>query len=144
MEISTFTAFPGYEEVTAKKQTIMFKFRFLLWALTKLMQRAVKNNPACAKYVAGKELVFRIQTIGGIGRHFSIKNGVVRSTAGLTEDPKFTMTFRDADKGFATLSAKDSKEAFLAALQEEDLVISGDFVEVLWFQQLTDYLQPSK
>lgn len=42
------------------------------------------------------------------------------------------------------LSAKDSKEAFLAALQKEDLVLSGDFVEVMWFQGLTEYLQAGK
>lgn len=122
----------------------MLKFKFLLWALTKLLQRAVKRNPACAKYVEGKELVFQMQTRDGIGRHFSVKNGKVSSIAGLTKSPKFTMTFRDAAKGFAILSAKDGKQAFLAALHDEDLVISGDFVEVMWFQGLTEYLQPAK
>ena len=66
------------------------------------------------------------------------------SSAGLTSNPKFTMTFRDAAKGYAILSAKDGKEAFLAALHDEHLVISGDFVEVMWFQRLTDYSQPKK
>lgn len=122
----------------------MFKFKFLLWALTKLLQRAVKNEPGCAKYVKGKELVFQIQTMDGIGRHFRVKDGAVSSSAGLIQAPKFTMTFRDAAKGFAILSAKDGKEAFLAALHDEDLVISGDFVEVMWFQGLTEYLQPGK
>ena len=32
----------------------------------------------------------------------------------------------------------------LAALRDEDLVISGDFVQVLWFQGFTEYLQPGK
>ena len=122
----------------------MLKFKFLLWALTKLLQRAVKKSPACAKYVGGKDLVFQIQTLGGIGRHFSIKNNKVSSSAGLTSSPKFTMTFRDAATGYAILSAKDGKEAFLAALHDEHLVISGDFVEVMWFQGLTEYLQPKK
>ena len=122
----------------------MLKFKFLLWALTKLLQRAVKRNPECAKYVKGKELVFQIQTLDGIGRHFSIRNGKVSSIAGLTSTPKFTMTFRDAAKGFAILSAKNGKEAFLAALHDEDLDISGDYVEVMWFQGLTEYLQPEK
>ena len=122
----------------------MLKFKFLLWALTKLLQRAVKKNPTCARYVEGKALVFQIQTPGGIGRHFSIKDGKVSSKAGLTGTPKFTMTFRDAARGFAILSAKDGKEAFLAALHDEDLVIRGDFVEVMWFQGLTEYLQPEK
>ena len=120
----------------------MLKFKFLLWALTKLLQRAVNRNPACARSVEGKALVFQMQTLGGIGRHFSIRDGKVSSKAGLTDTPQFTMTFRDAAKGFAILSAKNGKEAFLAALHDEDLVISGDFVEVMWFQGLTEYLQP--
>ena len=122
----------------------MLKFKFLLWVMTKLMQRAINTKPACAKYVAGKSLEFQIQTFGKIGRHFRIKDGKVRSFAGLTNTSKFTMTFRNAAKGFQILSAKDGKEAFLAALHDEDLVISGDFVEVMWFQRFTEYLQPGK
>lgn len=121
----------------------MFKFKFLLWALAKMLQRAVKRNPACARYVAGKDLVFQIQTRDGIGRHFMIKDGKVNSTRGLTQSPKFAMTFRDASRGFAVLSAKDGKAAFLAALHDEDLMISGDFVEVMWFQGFAEYLQPA-
>lgn len=121
----------------------MLKFKFLLWAFTKLLQRAVKRNPACAKYVERKELVFQIQTQGGKGRHFHMHDGEVTSKAGLTSNPQFTMTFRDAAKGFAILSAKDSKEAFLAALHDEDLTLSGDFVEVMWFQGLTEFLKPA-
>ena len=120
----------------------MLKFKFLLWALTKLLQRAIKNDPQCARYVDGKELTFQMQTLSGVGRHFTIKNRAIKSTAGLTKSPQFTMTFRDAAKGFAILSAKDGKEAFLGALHKEDLVIRGDFVEVMWFQGLTEYLQP--
>ena len=122
----------------------MLKFKFLLWMMTKLMQRAIKTNPACAKYVAGKNLEFQIQTRDKNGRYFRIKDGKVSSFAGLTKTPKFTMTFENAAKGFEILSAKDGKEAFLAALGDEDLVISGDFVEVMWFQRFTEYLQPGK
>jgi hypothetical protein len=53
------------------------------------------------------------------------------------------MTFTNAATGFAILSAKDSKEAFLAALHDGDLRLHGDFVEIMWFQGLTDYLQPA-
>lgn len=122
----------------------MLKFKFLLWMMPKLLQRAINTKPACAQYVAGKTLDFQIQTIDKIGRHFRLEDGKVKSFAGLTKAPKFTLTFRNADKGFKILSAKDGKEAFLAALHDEDLVISGDFVEVLWFQGFTEYLQPGK
>lgn len=122
----------------------MLRFKLLLWILTKLLQRAVKNNPACAKYIKGKELTFQIQTIGGTGRYFTISNDRIFSSPGVYKNPKFTMTFSDAAKGFAILSAKDSKDAFLTGLQSGDLVIRGDFVEVMWFQGLTEYLQPEK
>lgn len=122
----------------------MLKFKFLLWALTKLLQRAVKKNSACALYIDGKTLVFQIQTADGVGRHFHIGSGKVGSSAGLTESPSFTMTFRNAQRGFAVLSAKDGTDAFLSALRDGDLVIRGDFVEVMWFQGLTAFLQPPK
>ena len=72
------------------------------------------------------------------------RDGKVKSSTDLSRTPKFTLSFRNAAKGFEILSAKDGKNAFLAALHDEDLVISGDFVEVLWFQGFTEYLQPGK
>jgi hypothetical protein len=122
----------------------MLKFKFLLWLMPKLLQRAINTKTASARYVAGKSLEFQIQTLDKVGRYFRIKDGQVKSFAGLTQAPKFTLTFRNADKGFKILSAKDGKEAFLTALRDEDLVISGDFVEVLWFQGFTEFLQPGK
>lgn len=122
----------------------MLKFKFLLWALAKLLQRAINSKPACAAYVRGKELQFQIRTRDGAGRHFVIKNGKVTSRAGITPNPQFTMSFRNASRGFSILSAKDGKEAFLAGLHDEDLALSGDFVELMWFQGLTEYLQAAK
>lgn len=122
----------------------MLKFKLLLWVLTKLLRRAIQNNPACANYVKGKNLVFQIQTQGGAGRHYTIVNGRISSAAGLSRAAQFTLRFRDAARGFAILSAKDSKDAFLTALHQQDLSINGDFVEVMWFQGLTEYLQPAK
>lgn len=121
----------------------MLKFKFLLWVMTRLMQRAIDTNAACAKYVAGKRLEFQIQTVDRIGRYFRIQDGKVKSFAGMAPAPRFTMTFRNAAKGFEILSAKDGKEAFLAALHDEDLTISGDFVEVMWFQAFTEHLKPN-
>ena len=122
----------------------MLKFKFLLWALTKLLQRAAHKNPACARYIKGKALAFQIQTADGIGRHFSIADGKVSSRARLTVNPKFTMTFKSPQAGYAVLSSKDGTDAFLSALRDEALVIRGDFVEVLWFQGLTAHLQAGK
>jgi hypothetical protein len=71
-----------------------------------------------------------------------IRGGPVQSSTRLSHLPNLTLTFRDASRGFAVLSAKEGQDAFLSALRDEDLVISGDFVEVMWFQRLTDFLKP--
>lgn len=42
------------------------------------------------------------------------------------------------------MSAKDSQAAFLRGLGQQDLTVSGDFLEVMWFQGLTAFLEPPK
>ncbi|MND39407.1 hypothetical protein D3C80_301210 [compost metagenome] len=118
------------------------KFKLLLWMLTKLMQRAVKKNPKCAAYVKDKNVIFQIQTASGEGRYFEVKNGKINSYSGLTKSPNFTFTFKTGSKGFAVLSAKDNVNTFLTALKTQDLVITGNFVDVMWFQSLVDFIQP--
>jgi hypothetical protein len=122
----------------------MFKFKFLLWVFAQLLQRKINSDPNCAHYVQGKRLVFQIRTASGAGRNYVIENGVVRSSAGLTNNAQFTLNFVNAAKGFEILSAKDAQHAFLRGVGSKDLVISGDFLEVLWFQGLTAFLQPPK
>ncbi len=118
------------------------KFKLLLWMLTKLLQRAVKTNPKCAAFVKDKNVTFQIQTASGEGRYFEVKNGKIKSYVGQTKSPSFTFTFKTGRKGFAVLSAKDSVNTFLTALRTEDLVITGNFVDVMWFQSLVDFIQP--
>jgi len=122
----------------------MLKFKFLLWAFAQLLKRQIDRNADCARYVQAKRLVFQIRTVAGAGRTFVIEDGAIRSFAGLTQDAQFTFCFKDAAKGFAILSAKDSQAAFIRGLGSKDLTISGDFREVAWFQGLTAFLQPSK
>ena len=122
----------------------MLKFKFLLWAFALMLQRKLRSNADCARYVANKRLVFQIRTASGAGRYFVVEGGAIRSAAGLAPNPQFTLSFRDAAKGFEILSAKDSQPAFLRGLGSQDLTISGDFREVMWFQGLTQFLQPAK
>ncbi|CCF96766.1 helicase [Ralstonia solanacearum] len=122
----------------------MLKFKFLLWAFAHLLQRKIRSGFDCARYVGAKTLVFQIRTASGAGRHYVIQDGAVRSFAGLTANPSFTLSFSTAAKGFDILSAKDAQPAFLRGVGSKDLEISGDFREVLWFQGLTSFLQPPR
>jgi len=122
----------------------MLKFKFLLWAFAQMLKRKIRSDAGCARYVANKRLVFQIRTASGAGRYFVIEGGAIRSFAGLAAAPQFTFSFKSAAQGFATLSAKDSQAAFLRAVGRQELTISGDFQEVMWFQGLTAYLQAPK
>lgn len=122
----------------------MLKFKFLLWVFTQLLQKKIRSNPECKRYVGTKHLVFQIRTVSGVGRTYEVRNGTVQSHTSLDAHPAFTLTFSNAAKGFEILSAKDAQPAFLRGVGSKDLIISGDFREVMWFQGLTSYLQPTK
>lgn len=122
----------------------MLKFKFLLWAFAQLLQRKIRSDAECARYVGSKKLVFQIRTASGAGRCYVLEDGRARSFAGQTANPAFTLAFSTAAKGFEILSAKDAQPAFLRGVGSKDLVVSGDFREVMWFQGLTSFLQPHK
>ena len=94
--------------------------------------------------MAKNKLAFQIRTASGAGRTYLIQDGAVRSLAGLSANPAFTLSFSSAATGFEILSAKDAQPAFLRGVGSKDLAISGDFREVLWFQGLTSFLQPPR
>ena len=96
------------------------------------------------RYVKGKRLTFQIRTASGTGRYYVIENNTVSSSAGLTNNAQFTLSFINAAKGFEILSDKDAQPAYLRGVGGKDLTISGDFLEMLWFQGLTEFLQPQK
>lgn len=108
-----------------------------------LLKKAAKKNPAFVEYIDGKDVVFQIQTANGAGRHFVVKDNQVSSKSGLANEPTFSLSFKDAATALHVFTSKD-KSAFMSAIQNKELVIGGDFKEVMWFQGLTKYLKPKK
>lgn len=122
----------------------MIKFRLLLWALGLMMKKGAKNNPDFQKQLEGKDFAFQIQTQdGGIVRHYVIKDQKVKSKGRAHAEPAFTISFKDAETGLGIMTAKD-KNAFMKGIQDKNIVISGDFSLVMWFQGIVKYLKPKK
>ncbi len=121
------------------------KFRFLLWAMGLLMARASRKNPAFQQQLAGKDLVFQLQTLdGSVARHFTVKDQRVSSRGGVVARPAFAIVFKDAAYGFATLQAKNKQLAFMQGIQNKDIRVEGNTGLVMWFQGLMKYLLPRK
>ena len=121
------------------------KFRFLLWALGRMMSKASKNNSAFQKQLDGKELTFMLHTLDGkVARHFVVANNRLESRSGRAPDPAFSIGFKDAAFGFATLQAKNKQLAFMQGIQDKNIQIQGNTMLVMWFQGLMKYIMPKK
>lgn len=121
------------------------KFRLLLWLLGRLLARASRSNAAFRAQLQDRELVFQLQTRDGrIARHYRVENQRIHSAAGSVPHPAFSIAFRDAAYGFATLTAANRQLAFMQGIQNKDIQIQGNPALVMWFQGLTKYLAPKK
>ena len=121
------------------------KFRFLLWMLGLLMARASRNNPAFQQQLAGKHLTFQLQTSDGkVARHYIVRDQRVSSASGTVAEPAFSIAFKDAAYGFATLQAKNKQLAFMQGIQDKHIQVVGNTGLVMWFQGLMKYLKPRK
>jgi hypothetical protein len=117
------------------------KFRILLWLLGRLLAGASRSNPEFREQLVDRDLVFQLQTRDGkIARHFIVRNLRIRSAAGTVAQPAFSIAFRDAAFGFATLAAANKQLAFMQGIQNKDIQIQGNPALVLWFQGLTQLL----
>ncbi len=122
----------------------MIKFRLLLWALGLMMKKAASKNPDFQKQLEGKDMAFQIQTEDGrIVRYYQIQGKKIKSKGKAHENPAFSIHFKDAETGLATLTSKD-KNAFMRGIQDKNIVVSGDFKLLMWFQGLTKHLKPAK
>jgi len=125
------------------------KFRFLLWMLGRLMAKASRTNPEFQQQLGDKDLSFQLHTLDGrVARHFVVKDQRVTSKRGPASEPAsepaFSLGFKDAAYGFATMTAKNKQLAFMQGIQNKDIQIQGNPALVMWFQGLMKYLKPRK
>lgn len=117
------------------------KFRLLLWLLGRLLAGASRRNPEFREQLLERDLVFQLQTRDGrIARHFIVRDQGIRSGAGTVAHPAFSIAFRDAAYGFATLTAENRQLAFMQGIQNKDIQILGNPALVIWFQGLVAHL----
>jgi len=121
------------------------KFRFLLWMLGRLMAKASRTNPEFQQQLGDKNLSFQLHTLDGkVARHFVVKDQRVTSKRGPATEPAFSLGFKDAAYGFATMTAKNKQLAFMQGIQDKSIQIKGNPALVIWFQGLMKYLMPRK
>ncbi|WP_211233598.1 helicase [Zooshikella ganghwensis] len=121
----------------------MIKLKLLLWVMGLLMGRASKRNEKLRKKLDDKQLTVQFQTDDQrVARHFIIENQKILSRSGVADQHDFAISFKDAGTGLAVLTAKNSQLAFMQAIQEKQLIVTGDLSQVMWFQGIAKYWLP--
>ncbi|AKX59742.1 helicase [Thiopseudomonas alkaliphila] len=121
------------------------KFRILLWALSRLMKRASRQSPKFQEQIKDKDVVFLLHTLDGkVQRYYHVHNQTVTSSKKSAQAPTFSIGFKDAAFGLATMTAKNKALAFMQGIQDKNIKIEGDTRQVMWFQNLMKYMTPKK
>ena len=103
----------------------------MLYGLGLRLERLSRSDDAdFAQLIKDKELA--IQFIAGdVARYYRFAGGRMGQAAGIAKDANLTITFKDAATG-ARLIAKADVTALMGAIQDGDVIITGDFKLVLW------------
>ncbi len=126
-------------------ELITMKFRILLWLLGRMLAKASAKNPAMQEKLADKQLAFTLHSLdNSVARSYFVRQQRISSTSGVTEEPVFSIGFRDPAYGFSVLTAKNKQLAFMQGIQSKDIQIKGDTAQVIWFQGLFKYLGKKK
>ncbi|ELA09168.1 hypothetical protein MOMA_02135 [Moraxella macacae 0408225] len=74
-------------------------------------------------------------------RTFTVNNGYFIQVSGKAQDPELTITFKDSMTGLKLL-AKGDATALMVGIQNKDVVISGDYSLLMWFNQVAKFIVP--
>lgn len=109
------------------------------------MKRASQKSPKFQEQIQGKEVVFLLHTLDGkTQRYYHVANQTVTSSKQSTQEPAFSIGFKDAAFGLETMTAKNKALAFMQGIQDKNIKIAGDTRQVMWFQNLMKYMVPKK
>lgn len=105
----------------------------LLAALGFRLSSLIKNNTNEALTALVKDKDVCIQFISPTAeRYYEFRQGGFAHTLGKTQDPDLTIEFQDSTTGVKLLTKGDIA-AFMTAIQDGEVKITGDYKLVLWF-----------
>lgn len=119
----------------------MLKLKFLLWALGFLLKRTWRNDEKFRAKLTEQPLSFTIKTDdNALERNFILAaTGII--TAKTSNQPMdLSLIFRDPTQAWKVLTSKD-KNAFMRAIQEGDVKITGDYKRLFQLQSLMKHLK---
>ena len=112
------------------------RFSLVLWGLAQSLKYAAWRHPAFRARLKERDLVAQIKARDEeIGRWFAIRDGKVRSGAGLRADADVTLAFKNAETGAGLLTPPINWLDQINAQKDFKLTVDGPEDLTNWFAQ---------
>ncbi|HEX6591957.1 MAG TPA: hypothetical protein VF050_08155 [Moraxellaceae bacterium] len=119
------------------------KFRMLLWYMARRMELLARTHPEFIAKLHGRDFIIQISTDEAAHRYFHIHHNRVASRNSVHPEPSLTLHFVNNDVAFRLLSRADAN-AFMAAMQAQEVRVIGDYALLMWFMGIGKYLRPAR
>ncbi len=117
------------------------KFRMLLWYMARRMELLARTHPEFIARLHGRDFTLQISSDDGTARFFRVRHNRVVSRNAAHSAPSITLHFAGDDIGFDLLG-RASSSAFMTAMQEGGVRVTGDFSLLMWFMSIAPFMRP--
>lgn len=117
------------------------KTKMLLWYMARRMELLSRTHPEFIAKLHGRDFVIQIATDEGAHRFFHIQRNRVTSRNTLHDAPDLGMHFA-TDEAAMRLLVKGDATTFMAAMQQGEVKVTGDYALLMWFMGIGKFLRP--
>jgi len=111
------------------------KFSLLVFLLFLKLRSTAKKHPSFKTRLGEQDFTLQITTSDGSrGRYYIFNDGQVYSRKGIHSHPDVALVWASADIGFRIMKSGD-REASLKARENGNLVVEGDPLLAIWFNE---------
>lgn len=119
------------------------KFRMLLWYMARRMDLLARTHSEFIAKLHGRDFVIQISTDEATQRFFRVRHNRVESHNSVYPAPDLTMHFINNEVAFRLLTKGDAN-AFMTAVQANEVKLIGDYSLLMWFMGIGKYLRPAR
>lgn len=119
------------------------KLKVLLWYMARRMELLSRTHTEFIAKLHGRDFVLQISSAQGTHRFFHVHHNRVQSRSAVHERPDLTLQFASDEVGLRLLTRGDAN-GFMAAVQQQEVTVSGDYALLMWFMSIGKYLRPGR
>lgn len=109
----------------------------ILFGLAHILRRTAKKYPAFLEEIQRHNCTVQIKLKDdSLGRHYTFRNGVLTSSAGIHPKPDVTLAFKDLPTAFIFMKPPQDQAEILHAVKQFRAQVLGHDPLVVWFMQL--------